>query len=468
MAAAGLGRGLAVLCLLAWAAPAAGDRVYIHPFHLLTYDQRACDRLENRSADAPPDPTFSPIPIQGGAKAAPVDEEALRDELAAAAQTLGAADRGRAAGVGLLLNFLGLRMYRALRAARGAARGAALLSPAALFGTLASFYLGAEGPTADRLQAFLGVPGQGPSCTSRLDGHKVLSALRATQALLVSGRGAPLLSTAVGLFAAPGLRLKQPFVRALAPFAPVALPRALDLAEPEVAAARIGRFVRAVTGWPVSAPAAASAGGTLLFHTYVRFRGKMKGFSLLAEPQEFWVDNATSVSVPMLVGTGAFQHWDDAKNNLSVTRVPLGGNAWLLLIQPQSGSDLDEVESLAFQYDFLARMKSLPVRALRLTMPQLLLEASHDLRDLLAQAKLPGLLGAEARLGKMSDAGLRVGQVLNCLLFELSAEDGKPAAPTPQPARPAPLEVTLDRPFLVAVLEQASGAIHFLGRVARP
>lgn len=59
----------------------------------------------------------------------------------------------------------------------------------------------------------------------------------------------------------------------------------------------------------------------------------------------------------------------------------------------------------------LVNMCRLP-RAIHLTMPQLTLKASYDLQDLLAQAKLPTLLGAEANLGKISDANLRVGKVL--------------------------------------------------------
>ena len=59
----------------------------------------------------------------------------------------------------------------------------------------------------------------------------------------------------------------------------------------------------------------------------------------------------------------------------------------------------------------LVTMCRLP-RAIHLTMPQLTLKASYDLQDLLAQAKLPTLLGAEANLGKISDANLRVGKVL--------------------------------------------------------
>lgn len=47
-------------------------------------------------------------------------------------------------------------------------------------------------------------------------------------------------------------------------------------------------------------------------------------------------------------------------------------------------------------------------------MPQLLLRGSYSLQDLLAQAKLPTLLGAEANLNKISDANVRVGKVCVC------------------------------------------------------
>lgn len=90
--------------------------------------------------------------------------------------------------------------------------------------------------------------------------------------------------------------------------------------------------------------------------------GKMKGFSQLAGPHEFWVDNSTTVSVPMLSGTGTFQHWSDSQNNFSMTRVPLGESATLLLIQPHYISDLDRVEALVFQHDFLTRIKNPPPR----------------------------------------------------------------------------------------------------------
>ncbi|XP_048223710.1 angiotensinogen [Perognathus longimembris pacificus] len=472
MAPATLGLKATVLCLLTWVSLVAGDRIYVHPFHFLFYSKSSCEQLEKSNAETATEPTFAPTPIQ--AKASPVDEEGLRDQLALAAGKLEAEQKLQAAEVGMMANFMGFRMYKMLSEA-GGTPGGAVLSPTAVFGTLASFYSGSVDPTASQLQAFLGVPGQDQDCTSRLDGHKVLSALQALQGLLVaqgeaSGQPHLLLSTVVGLFTAPGLRLKQPFVKGLAPFAPVVLSRSLDLSSPELAAEKINRFMQAVTGWKMNGLAGVSGDSTMLFNTYVHFQGRMKGFSLLPEPQDFQVDNSTRVSVRMLSGTGTFQHWSDPQNNVSLTRVPVGESASLLLIQPRWASDLDRVQALAFHHDLFTWMKNLSPRTIRLTLPQLELQGAYDLQALLAQAKLPTLLGPQAALDRISDTDVRVGEVLNSVLFELRGDEGEQPPESAQPSDvPEALEVvTLNSPFLFAVHERDSGALHFLGRVDSP
>ncbi|NP_001009032.1 angiotensinogen precursor [Pan troglodytes] len=472
MAPAGVSLRATILCLVAWAGLAAGDRVYIHPFHLVIHNESTCEQLAKANAGKPKDPTFIPAPIQ--AKTSPVDEKALQDQLVLVAAKLDTEDKLRAAMVGMLANFLGFRIYGMHSELWGVVHGATVLSPTAIFGTLASLYLGALDHTADRLQAILGVPWKDKNCTSRLDAHKVLSALQAVQGLLVAqGRADSqaqlLLSTVVGVFTAPGLHLKQPFVQGLALYTPVVLPRSLDFTELDVAAEKIDRFMQAVTGWKTGCSlTGASVDSTLAFNTYVHFQGKMKGFSLLAEPQEFWVDNSTSVSVPMLSGMGTFQHWSDVQDNFSVTQVPFTESACLLLIQPHYASDLDKVEGLTFQQNSLNWMKKLSPRTIHLTMPQLVLQGSYDLQDLLAQAELPAILHTELNLQKLSNDRIRVGEVLNSIFFELEADEREPTESTQQLNKPEVLEVTLNRPFLFAVYDQSATALHFLGRVANP
>ncbi|XP_014391449.1 PREDICTED: angiotensinogen [Myotis brandtii] len=411
MSPAGLGLRAALLCLLAWAGLPAADRLYIHPFHMLVYSKSSCEQLEKPSGEAPPDPTFTPVPIQ--AKTSPVDEEALREQLVLAAQKLQGEDKMRVATVGMLLNFMGFRMYKTLTETQAAA-GGAVFSPTVLFGTLTSFYLGAQDPTAGRLQAFLGVPGEEQSF----------------------------------------LRLKQPFVGGLAPFAPVTLPRSLDLStDPQLAAEKINRFMQAVTGWKMGSPLQeVSPDSNLLFNAQVHFQGK-------ARPRRFWVDNATSVAVPMLSGTGTFPHWSDPQRNLSLTRVPLSANVGLLLVQPHDAAALPEVEALTFQHDLLTWTKNLAPRhralSRRLGPCPPTPARGHLCTPSLGPVRLPGATPTLAAL-----------QVLNSVLFELKAEKGEqPTEPAPQPTGPEALEVTLDRPFLFAVQDQDSTALHFLGRV---
>ncbi|KAK2496309.1 hypothetical protein MC885_009104 [Smutsia gigantea] len=76
--------------------------------------------------------------------------------------------------------------------------------------------------------------------------------------------------------------------------------------------------------------------------------------------------------------------------------------------------------------------------------------------------KRPPCTGARALSGPR-------GPVLNSVFFELKADEGEqPREPAQHLDGPEALEVTLNSPFLFALYEQDSTAIHFLGRVANP
>ncbi|XP_020856132.1 angiotensinogen [Phascolarctos cinereus] len=459
-----------IVILLGWTALVASDRVYVHPFYLLTYNQSTCDELKKVDAETTKEQTLTPVPIQ--AKTSPLDEVALKDQLVSYAQTLDAEDKKRSTSVGMLLNLVGFRMYKMLREKATPANGAILLSPVGLFGTLASFYLGSEDPTATKLQAFMGAPEKDQRCTSRLDGQKVLSALKAVQGLLLAqekkGSSSLLLTTVVGLFTSPNLHLKQSFVQGLAPFASITYSRSLDLTtNPDLAGEKIDRFIKAVTGWPKNTQLTGiSLDTTLLFTTYMHFQGAIKGISQLAKPQVFWVNNTTRTSVPMLSGMGIFLYWNDTKNNFSVTQVPFNENAFLLLIKPHN-DNLEKIENIAFGQDFSHWMKNLSPRKIHLTLPKLVQESTYDMQSLLSNTKLPGLLGDEAKLSKISDTNLKVGKVMNTVLFELKESQGG-QEDLFQSSEVAPLEVKLDSPFLFAVYEKKSRAFYFLSHVTNP
>ncbi|XP_072503564.1 angiotensinogen [Notamacropus eugenii] len=460
-----------IVILLGWNALVVSDRVYVHPFYLLNYNQSSCNELNNVDVETTEEQTFTPVPIQ--AKTSALDEVALKDELVSYAQTLDSEDKKRLTGVGMLLNFVGFRMYKMLRETATPANGAILLSPLGLFGTLTSFFSGSVDPTAAKLQAFLGVPEEDQSCSSRLDGHKILSALKDIQSLLLAqeekGSSSLLLTSVVGLFTSPDLRLKLSFKQGLASFASITYLRSLDLAtNPDLAAEKIDRFVGAVTGWKRKTKLTGiSPDTTMLFATYMHFQGAIKGISQLAEPQVFWINNTTRVSVPMLSGTGIFLYGNDVKNNFSVIQVPFNENAFLLLLKPQN-NNLKKIENIAFGRDFSSWMKNLSPRKIHLTLPKLVQESTYDVQHLLTYTKLPELLGKEAKLSKISDTNLKVGKVMNTVLFELKESQGGQEDLSQKLCEAVSLEVKLDSPFLFAVYEQESRAFFFLSRVTNP
>nr|XP_009936335.1 PREDICTED: angiotensinogen [Opisthocomus hoazin] len=454
-----------LLCALACLTAVTCDRVYVHPFNLFSFNKSTCEELESLVQEGKK--TFVPVPIDS--QTTPVYEDDLRDKDKMEAPSLSGRGRQKLSYLKDFVYVLGTRFYSELRDRR---RGQnVILSPTSLYGSLVSFYLGASNQTAADLQRLLGfVPPSGdPDCTSRVDGHKVLSSLRTIESLVKSKEEELLFSKTLCLFSAPGVPLSQPFVQDLLPSADALYARAVDFTNPSEAAKQINAFVEAKSkGQSKCFLTDIDPAADLLFVVDVGLAAKVKQASRLKEPQEFWVDSHTKVLVPMLSVTGTFKYKTDASGTFSVVEVPLSETALLVLLQPVNGSDLEHVESeLSLQSP--AWLQQLSPRKIKLTLPEFTLRGSSDLQELLADMELPALLGKGADLSKISDANLSVGKVINNAFFQLSGDGTEQAeGPAAQKGDVAFLEATLNKPFLLAVLEEKSRAMLLLGRVTNP
>ncbi|NXX95881.1 ANGT protein, partial [Centropus bengalensis] len=453
------------LCLLMCLTAVTCDRVYVHPFNLFSFNKSSCEQLENLVQEGKK--TFIPISIES--QTTPAYEDDLNDKDKLEAPSLSGQGRQKLSYLKEFVYVLGTRFYSELRDAQ---RGQnVLLSPTSLYSSLVSFYLGASNQTATDLQGLLGFvsPSGDPDCTSRVDGHKVLSSLRTIGNLIKSRDEELLFSKTLFLFSAPGAPLSQLFVQDLLLSADALYVRAVDFTSPSEAAKQVNAFIEAKTeGRSKLFLTDVDPSADLLFAVDVRLPVTIKEASQLKEPQEFWVDSNTKVSVPMLSLMGTFKHKTDASGTFSVVEVPISKTALLVLLQPVNGSDLEHVESeLVLQSS--AWLQQLVPRKIKLTLPELTLEGSSDLQELLADMELPALLGKGADLSKISDVNLTVGKVINKAFFKLTSDGTEqPEDPTAQKGDLAFLEVTLNKPFLLAVLEEKSRAMLFLGRVTNP
>ncbi|NXB26439.1 ANGT protein, partial [Rhagologus leucostigma] len=453
-----------LLCLLACLTVVTCDRVYVHPFNLLSFDERDCDKLEKLVQEGN---TIVPVSIES--QTTPEYEGEVKDNNKLEAPSLSAWGKEQRGYLRDLVNVLGMRFYITLQKEQ---RGQnVLLSPTSLYSSLVSFYLGASNQTALDLQGLLGfVPPSGnPDCTSTEVGSNFLSSLRMIERLVNSEDEELLFSKTLSLFSAPGIPLFQLFVERLLPNADAFYARAVDFTNPDKAAKQINGFLEAKSqGQSKCLLADTDPSANLLFAVDVRLAVNVKQAFLLKEPQEFWVDSNKKVLVPMLSMMGTFKYKTDASGAFSVVEVPISKTVLLVLLQPINGSDLEHVES-ELTWQSSAWLQRLPPREIKLTLPALTLEDSSDLQELLADMELPALLGKGAHFSKISNASLTVGKVINKAFFKL-ASDGtdQPEEPTAQKEDGAYLDVTLNKPFLFAVFEKQTRAMLFLGRVVNP
>ncbi|XP_026700755.1 angiotensinogen [Athene cunicularia] len=454
-----------LLCLLACLTAVTCDRVYVHPFNLFSFNKSTCEELESLVQEGKE--TFVPVSIESKTTAAYEDDLNVKDKLEA--PSLSVPGRQKLSYLKHFVYILGARFYSVLREARQGQN--VLLSPTSLYGSLVSFYLGASNQTAADLQRLLGfVPPSGePDCTSRVDGHKVLSSLRMIESLIKSMDEELLFSKMLCLFSAPGVPLYQLFVQDLLPSTDALYVRAVDFTNPSEAAKQINAFMEAKSkGQTKCLLTDIDPSAELLFAVDVRLTVNIEQASRLKEPQEFWVDSNMKVLVPMLSVTGTFKYKADASGTFSVVEVPISKTTLLVLLQPINGSDLAQVESeLPLQSS--AWLQQLSPREIRLRLPELTIEGSSDLQELLADMKLPALLGKGADLSKISNISLTVGKVINKAFLKLTGDGtDQPEDTTEQKENVVFLDVTLNKPFLLAVLEEKSRAMLFLGRVTNP
>ncbi|XP_034284261.1 angiotensinogen [Pantherophis guttatus] len=452
--------GVILLCVLLYLTTGCCDRVYVHPFYLISLNNtnaNSCKELEEREQLVK---MFVPLSIESHFTS--TYEESLRNK---------SEKKEKHLGVKFLIDpiyMLGARFYKELKKIHES--GNIILSPIFIYESLLSIYLGTSGETATNLQSLLGfyLPSSDSSCTFKIDGRKVLFALKIIlNAPLRSWDTEGLIfSKLLCLFSAPGTHLAEPFVHELA-FPDVNFyVRAVDFTNPTEAAKQINAFVeRKGTHRTKSLLADIDQETTLLLTTYTHFKAVINGASPLREPQEFWLDSQTKIFVPMMTVTGIFKH--KYHKGLSVVKIPLSKSIFLVLLQPSSSNELpsDDQYPLTPSLEWLQGLQS---KEIHLTFPRVSFTSIYDLQELLVKQGMPNLLGKEANLRLLSSSNVTIGKIINQQLFELSpSEEDQVEAHTEEHASET-LKITLNKPFQFAVYEKESAALIYFGQITNP
>ncbi|XP_071997339.1 angiotensinogen [Engystomops pustulosus] len=437
------------------------NRVYVHPFNLVAYSKDECEKVQSQNPSAE-NMLFPPA----------IESKNNAEEKNVKPQTVLEEDKLK-----ILRNYI-VPLIEAL-SFRGAAKlfkqhttDSILIPYTDFFRTIVSFYLGASESTSSSLQSFLGIedPSRSKNCTSKMNGFKVISVLRNIDSLLVSKDSNINTLRTVCIFVSPKVQLSEKFVHALAGSVDNFFVRAVDFTDSTKAVKSISEFLDSKLSEDTkSGLTFIDETANLMYISHVLFKGKVDKSSLIPNHQPFWTEPNKIVLVPMIAVSGIFQFHEDNTRNQLIIKIPLSDNDFLLLVQPINGNTLENIESSMMWVTHLEWGKELSKRYIHLSLPKLKIESSYNIQDVLHNLNLSELLGKDADFNKMSTTSIKVGKVINTVDFVLEESDVDPNDDTNVPeTKEEPLDIKLNKPFILALFEGTSKSLLLLGKVVKP
>lgn len=180
------------------------------------------------------------------------------------------------------------------------------------------------------------------------------------------------------------------------------------------------------------------------------------------------------VTVPFMHVGGRFGF--AATDGVSILALPYkGGDLDMVLVLPDEGTPLAEVEARLDAATFAAWLAAPAPGEVQVALPRLHLETTFDLRSALKALGLRRAFTRAADFTGMAPGGdLAIDEVVHKAYLDVDEKGTEAAAATAVEMRATsamPVEVhrfLADRPFLLAIRHGPSGAVLFLGRVGDP
>ncbi|KAG7493005.1 hypothetical protein MATL_G00020770 [Megalops atlanticus] len=449
---------LSQFLLLLWLPFIMTNRVYVHPFGLFALDNVSCETVKDQAENPLKTVDLTLIESRDSAEPEIHDRKATegrRQSITKHTMVLAS-----------LQNSFGLRLYHALRKQKTAN---ALFSPINTFGALVTLYFGASKHTATHLQHFLGLVKETDKeeCISPFDGHKVLRTLLDISSL---AEGAAVeIKTMSWTLVSSKADLSEEFARGTREFSDNSYIRAVDFSQTQEAEAQVNSFIQRTSSRKTEHMfKTISPSADLLFASSLHFKGKWIAFHPEATSlQDFWIDEKTSVKVPLMTHTGDYKYLNDKSRRCTIIKLPLSEKTYMLLVLPHQGTDLDHIEAKLSTEVISTWHQQLKEGFLEVSLPKFSIKAVNDLRVILSHMKLQDLLGKGANFQRLSTKDqFNVDQVLNKAMFEMSESVSENQDKT-QEGRVA-LKLTVNRPFCFTIIEGNTDAILLLGRVTNP
>jgi serine protease inhibitor len=334
------------------------------------------------------------------------------------------------------------------------------VSPTSAAFALAMTWNGAVGRTADEMAAVLGV-GHLDRETVNATNRTWLDALRQTREPKAE------LAVANSIWYRPGQRLVPAFRER------VSTNYGAEIAEITDAAA-INRWVGQATRGRIEKVIETIPGNVVVYlinAVYFKADWTKPFRESDTRAQPFHRPNGSTVSVPMMSQSGAFEVRSDAE--MTMLRLPYGtGRFSMVLALPQSGRTLDDIAGRLDGATWRRWMTELAeVPRLRIEVPKFEVQWESSLLESLERMgmKAPFLPGQADFSGMFENGDLWIDDVFQKTFLRVDEKGSEAAAVTVVVGvDSAPPTIVFDRPFFLAIYDHATSTVLFLGEVNDP
>ena len=189
------------------------------------------------------------------------------------------------------------------------------------------------------------------------------------------------------------------------------------------------------------------------------------------EDGSFHLRDGSTVTVPFMSQEEEFRYAEGA--GYQAVELPyVGGNTSMVILLPEEGQ-LDSFEASLDSARVKQIIAALQMQNVRLSMPKFEFESAFSLKEILAGMGMPKAFDQADFSGMDGKKDLFISEILHKAYVSVDEEGTEAAAATAVivslTALPeAPVEMTLDHPFIFMIRDMETGTVLFVGRVMNP
>ncbi|NWV78472.1 A1AT protein, partial [Dasyornis broadbenti] len=209
---------------------------------------------------------------------------------------------------------------------------------------------------------------------------------------------------------------------------------------------------------------------------YIFFKGSWENpfNNFNTRDDDFFLDATNSVKVKMMHQKKHFNVHRDEKLSCWVVEIPYKGKVTSLFILPDEGT-MKQVEDALLKETVSDWLRSLEKREIYLDLPKFSVSSSYDIKSLFKKMGVTEVFSDQADLsGVAEDLLLKVSKAIHKATVDVRENGTEAAAVTmmemvPYSLQfPLPPHITLNRPFLMMVIDKTTDGLLFLGKIVNP